>query len=479
MGGLDSYIESVIAKGDEGSARLAARCAPTLRNSGLVEVLEEGMGGHAVLRIPEGHNVVVHSAAGHPKAPTVEEHAANVVDVLMGQAVSAGCRPIAMADVIDASVGDIDAVDRIGNAIATRANTHGIAILNGELAILGDRVQGIANVMGTMISICEKGHMQVSTSRKVVQYLVFDPEGMPVMINSDGVGTKSEFYERIRREHLAVRDFLAMNLDDAVKKGAIVQAVSGILEMRGHVKSYFVLQEATKLAEKMGFQAAIGAHDVGDRIHGYRDGVPTFNLSGSVVSTVDEERLRNPLRPSEGEYLIAIAKPDPNPRSNGITAKREAMVRMFGNEWHTHPAGKIFMSYLAEPSAILYPVFKHLVDKGLATSVYHMSGGAYKGKLAKPLAKEGLFVKLHDLFDPDWREIALGGADFTSAEAAYEKWPMGNDGFVTTTDPEKAIALIESMGYNAREVGRLEKRDDCTGVELRAFNGETVYYQGN
>jgi hypothetical protein len=50
---LDSYIETVIKVGDEGSALLARLCAPTLRNNCFVEVLSEGMNGIAGMRFPE------------------------------------------------------------------------------------------------------------------------------------------------------------------------------------------------------------------------------------------------------------------------------------------------------------------------------------------------------------------------------------------------------------------------------------------
>jgi len=108
-----------------------------------------------------------------------------------------------------------------------------------------------------------------------------------------------------------------------------------------------------------------------------------------------------------------------------------------------------------------------------------MSGGAYDGKLAKPLAREGLYVRLHDLFEPDWRELALAGVGLTSAENSYRKWPMGNEAFVTTRKVGDVVQLAKQYGMKVKQVGKIERaKDGRTGVDLTACNGEDVYYSG-
>jgi phosphoribosylaminoimidazole (AIR) synthetase len=227
----------------------------------------------------------------------------------------------------------------------------------------------------------------------------------------------------------------------------------------------------------------IAEEDVGGRIVGFSPESPAFNLSGSVVSTIDEDYLKNPLVPSAGEYLVAIAGV-PNPRSNGITSKRKLMVDMLGADWHDSRMGRAFLGYLATPSTLFYPVFRELADQHLATSFYHMSGGAYNGKLARPLAKHGLFAEIDStqLFQPDWRESAIQHLSGTSNENAYQQWPMGNDGFITTSEPEKAISVIERRGLKARVVAKLEViRGGKTGVLLKGITGSDdadVYYSG-
>src|SRR3989344_5878549 len=399
---LDDYISGVIEKGDEWSRLLAARAAPTLKNSPYVQIINNGMNGLSVLRFPEDKCVVVHSAGGRRWEEDVEKHAASLVKLLVDDAFAIGATPIAFADVIDSSTGDIGVLNKIMDGLVSEANRYGLAIMNGENAILGERITRVANVSGTMISIMDKTelHRPIDVfDEEGISYAAFDHENKPAFINSDGRGTKSEFDERLRRYGRAIYDFLAMNLDDCIKKGATAKAVSGVVETSGLIPLGELQENADKWFHEQGIACILQPEDVGDRLQSYKPGVPAYNLSGSVVSIIDEEQLRNPLRPKVGDAIVAISG-KPNPRSNGITAKRKIMIDRFGLEWHTTPEGKDYIEYLGEPSIVLYPVFRELLDRGLATSFYHMSGGSYEGKLARPLAEEGLFARLEGLFEP-------------------------------------------------------------------------------
>jgi phosphoribosylaminoimidazole (AIR) synthetase len=297
----------------------------------------------------------------------------------------------------------------------------------------------------------------------------------PLIIHS--LIIKTEFYERFGNFKQGLFDSLAMKLDDLIKLGATAKVVSDVVETKGAVPMRELHEFSEQLSDQFGIAYTLQQEEVSERINGFKEDAPVYNVSGSSVSLIDEERLKNPLVPHEGEYLVAI-RGKPNPRSNGITDKRKTMIKLFGENYHKTEAGKFFLEYLASPSIVFYPIFKDLIDEGKATSVYHMSGGAYNGKLAKPLAKHGLFVGIENLFAPDWRELALGGASFTSAQTAYAKWPMGNDGFITTTKPD-IVHYLRTMGLEGRIVGKLEKRaGGKTGVELTAFNGEKIYYPG-
>ncbi len=472
----EDYIKDIIDKGETGSELLAEYCATTLANCPLVEVITHGKGGIAGLRIPLDKYVVVHSASGTPDAIIPKNHVSSLVEKLVKQAKEIGATPHAFANVIDARTGDCHNIETIAKTLVERANKHGLAILNGELAILGSRVIGDANLSGTMISTLPKGEIQPGTfSENSNMYAVFDPQGQLVIINSDGVGTKTEFYARAKQWANALQDSLAMKLDDAAKVAARARVVSDVVEVKGRIPLKKLYEEAARLEKLLDIQYTLQIEHAPTRIRGHTKESPAYNISGSVVSTIDEE-VMNAIKPVEGNYLVAIAGP-PNPRSNGITSRRNLMINKFGNNWDIKQGLKKYLDFLTAPSVILYPVFTKLLQKRIATSVYHMSGGAYKEKLAVPLAKHGLFVSINTLFKPCETECELIKLSDASTRQAYETWSMGNDGFVTTSKPDIAIDIIEKYGLCARVVGRLEKQGK-TGVTLTAYNGKIVSFNG-
>lgn len=480
---IDSYIENVIKVGDEGSALLAAITAPTLNNSSFVEILSEGMNGLAVLRIPEDHYAVVHSVGGDPTITYPKLHAASLVDRLVAQAQALDAEPIAFANVVDSKLGSIPLIEDIGNALLERANHYKLVILNGENAILGDRVNCEVNMSGTMISIIPKdlidAAIPIVNNQEGIYFAIFDPKGKAISMNSDGVGTKTEFYERLKQYTLALEDSLAMKLDDTIKFGARAVVVSDVVEMKGDIPFEELEVAAKRLGEQMGFIYMLQPENIGDRLLGYNASSPSYNISGTSVSVIDEERLQNPLIPSEGESLLRISF-RPNPRSNGITARRNLMVHLFGANYHESELARPYLEFLATPSAVLYPMFQGLIDEGLATSVYHMSGGSFKGKLARPLAKHGLFVNMKNIPDLDEREKFLFQHSGVSTEDAYTMWPMHVDGFITTTRLQEAKKFISNnLGYEVADAGELEKRaDGKTGIEFQAFNGVKIAFSG-
>ncbi|MBS3050702.1 MAG: hypothetical protein J4400_00950, partial [Candidatus Aenigmarchaeota archaeon] len=233
---------------------------------------------------------------------------------------------------------------------------------------------------------------------------VFDPEGDDVYVNSDGQGTKAEFHERRREHWLALQDSLVMKADDTAKIGARIRAMFDVVERSGRVDEEMFERYADELSRKYGFAYVAEQHDVGSRLRGWAPGETAINVGGSAVSTIDGKRLASLPAPRAGNYLVA-ARGRPTPRSNGITDQRAAMISMLGERWHETPEGKYFLEFLSEPSTCFYPAFMELLGSGVATAVFHNSGGAFDGKLAKPLAKHGLYALIEGLFEPDSRAL--------------------------------------------------------------------------
>lgn len=481
MVNLDEYIEQVIKLGDEGSDYLATSAAPTLANGKHVEILSDGMNGLVVLRVPEDKFCGAVSVGGDPSITDIGEYAASAVDRSVALIKKHGFDPIGFADIIDSSTGDLGNLKTIQKAILERVNHHKLPIVNGENAILGDRVNGIANITATIIGTCPITD-PVKNFRKAYEagMAIFDPKGQAVYVNCDGIGTKGEFGERDGTPQMGLRDSAAMKVDDLIKVGGRFKAICEGIEFSGDIDKTAFRGVAHYLEKELGGSVALSFENMKGRIQGYKPGALATNFSGTSLSTIDEHQLKNPLKPQEGEYLIAI-RGEPNPRSNGISERRKLMVKAFGREWHETEQGKLFMPFLKEPSTILYPLFRELIDQGHATGVFHLSGGSYDGKLARPLAKEKLYVNLENLFSPDRRDIDMAGMGFSTAEEVYAKRPMGVDGFVSVHGDNINFALdcIKNKELEGRVVGRLENaQGDKTGVSLKAANGKSLYFQG-
>ena len=474
------YLQQVINKGDFGSSYLREQTQKTLSNSEFVQTIN----GVSAVTIPADCYAVVHSAAGDSRIEDHEKYAKSLVENLVAQSNSFGAIPIGFSNIIDSNSGDVKMLDLVINAMVQSADVNKISILNGENAILGERVLAEVILTGTMISMISKSKLDISSTsifcRDGAEYAVFDPENNPIVINSDGVGTKMDFYERIGKPELALRDLFAMNLDDAVKLHAKPHVVSCAFETNEPALNSQVRKYLQNLSEQIGVKSTLQCENAGNRLSGHSK--MAFNLNGSAVSTIDEKMLHNLPKPKDGNFLVAI-QGKTNPRSNGMTSRRDAIkivAKSWSNQknWHLTEKGRYFLEYLAEPSSILYPLFSDLLDEGLATAVFHLSGGAWNGKLAKPIAKENLFIAMNTAFKPDRRDVVFMEALALDAREAYAQWHMGNEGFVSTADPENAIRKIQKFGFRAICVGKLQKAKPTKGITFKAFNGEQIHFEG-
>jgi phosphoribosylaminoimidazole (AIR) synthetase len=463
------YMRSVVKKGDEGSRLLAELCAPTLDNTPYLARKERSMGGVNTLLFPDDKDVLIFSAAGDNDKEG-KQHAASLVERLIIRAEIFNAEPVGFANVIDSSTGDLGLLACLAEGMVSASNKHGVAILNGENAILGDRVKS-ANMVGTLIALIPKGMIPYGKHHfpSAFSYAVIPHNGRLVAINSDGVGSKCEIYERKQSFSLSLFDSLAMKLDDAARINAETLVVSDILETRGEYPKEAFRLINNYLERELGIIYLIDRHDVGERISGYGNSV--FHLGGSAVSLLPEKFPS----PHEGDLLLALQKSQ-NPRSNGLTEKRRIMTEIYGKDWHKDGKGKEILAYLSMPSTIFYPTVRELFKNNAATAFFHMSGGALDGKLARPLANLGLYAEISNLFEPPPEEIFLMQHSGKSVQDWFAISPMGNEAYITTDDEAKAAHILEKHGIKHRVVGKIEKQER-TGAKVH-LDGTVMYYSG-
>lgn len=475
---IDTYMLDIAEK--EGSSGILAELAlPTLEQEFVHQVVP-GKNGLSFLKTPENYLLVGHSSGGDYGILDPAEYAKSVFSRLAENTRKIGAQPVAVADVIDARSTSESFVRAVGVPFSRLALESKVAILNGELAKLGPMVNCACNISGTMLGLIKRDSPYAKDVPGVFEvdgtkYFVFDPEGNFVWMNSDGTGTKPLINSRFGKYEESVVDDFAMQFDDKGKFGGGALASFNLVETSGNVPFDRINEYAVRIARQMDAFAIMQHENVGKRLSGPHGERNIWNISGTLVSLVNEDMINKMPRPKEGDSLIAIRG---NGRSNGFTDRRNLIAEWLGENWHERDGGKYFGEFLTKPSILFYPIFSGLISSGLASSVYHMSGGAFRDKLAKPIAKHGLYVEIGvaegspQLFKPDPREATF--VSHFNISNAYAKFAVGNEGFVSTSKPEEVIEFLRNRNHEARVVGKLERKEWVKGVKLRAFNGDIV-----
>lgn len=489
----DRYIRDEILRGDEGSKRLRAITAPTLENNDMIRIAGNDNDVFPVIDLGKSNNNIAVITRSTSYSPSSKDCGINAtLDELAWMFGKINGTPIGIGNVVDSNTGELEMIDRVGEHLLLAANRHNIGVMNGENAILGDVIQdeSIPNLTITMIgsvpSYVSSG-IQVNPGYKVA---VFDPQGKAVYVNCDGVGTKTLVHARWEELfpgkglEKALSDSGAMRFDDTVKIAASPRVDSSVVEYNGFSRER--IRELVANGARIGpvksadgFILKILEMAQSDNLAGYKTGAPGFNISGSTVSTIDEDRLQNLPRPKEGDYLLLIRSKEPNIRSNGVTRRREIPQNIWGVDWHNEVEAREVLEYLSRPSTILFEAFDELLRGDVASSVYHMSGGAFNGKLAKPLAKEGLFAKMvYGIPEPPEMDVFMQRQGGISTEDVYEMWPMGCEGFVSTSSPDRATEILAKHGLEAKKVAILYRDEKLSGVSFTAYDGTPIYYSG-
>jgi phosphoribosylaminoimidazole (AIR) synthetase len=389
-----------------------------------------------------------------------------------------------MADVIDARSTDLNFTEAVGTTLRDEALDMGVAVLNGELAKYGPMMNCDLNMSATMLGSLPESSEYAREVRKNgsrifeidgTKYFVFAQGNNYGWLNSDSTGTKPLINGRFGAFNGSVDDALAMMLDDKGKFGGGALAAFTLAEANTLTFPFVdVVNYATARTSAMGVHSVMQPEFVGDRLVGPHGEKIVYSIGGSLVSLVDADITDKMPKPKEGDYLIAIKG---NGRSNGYTDRRNLVASWLGNEWHLTDGGKWFGEFLIKPSIIFYPVFSQLIKEGLASFVTHMSGGAYDDKLAKLLARQGLYAEVgykqdQRLYSPDPREAAIA-AHFRLRDS-HTKFPMGTEGFVASSRPEEAIRVLREKGLEAKIVARLERRPNIKGIKIMTASGDEV-----
>ena len=302
------------------------------------------------------------------------------------------------------------------------------------------------------------------------------PAGHFIEASTDGIGTKGILHDAAKTHHLAAYDLVAMTASDITRFGGVPlvlvnvfdtssigkkgdkvsetykSAIAGLGEVAKQEKIVILKGETAQMGDAIGSEIA--------------DSKTKLNWSGTIIGAYHKDKMITDANLAPGQAIIGLK--ENGFRCNGISSIRSALKAKYGREWWSNPEAKESIREAATPS-VLYDNYintlhgwfnKDFKPEVALHSIIHLSGGAFKEKLANDvLFPKKLSAELFDLWEPPkimrecafWRNI--------SDEEFYEVW-HGGQGMLLVVDEKDAPHCIKralDFGIEAKVVGKLTK----------------------
>lgn len=305
--------------------------------------------------------------------------------------------------------------------------------------------------------------------------------GVTYGLQLDGIGTKTEFYERLNDHRGAANNLFAMVVDDAPATGGEVVVVGNILDVGVLdednpiiVTGMHELASGLVIASAESETAVIGGEiaELGKRVWGYGDF--NYNWAGvGIVATRKDRRLTGK-ELKAGHQLVGLA--EPGFRSNGITDVRNAMEEHYGPEWHQQvesSLGKLTLGNLVQTPATIYARLMRKLQGGVRytepaaeiTGVAHITGGGQPSKLGRMLLRtDNLGIVIDNPINPPAMMLHVQRLRGFDDKKAHGKWHMGPGMIVATTEPDKVIEEATVHGIEAKRIGQIT---DEPGIRIK------------
>lgn len=318
------------------------------------------------------------------------------------------------------------------------------------------------------------------------KYLMFDEirkrPGVSGVFGIDGVGTKPDFYERMRKFKGLGKDLIAMAADDNPIEGGQAVLVNNALivstlkeEYMQYIDELFEgLAEGANEAGLVLFTGEIAVH--GSRLQGPTDF--TVDWIGDSMGLVHKSRAMTGEAIQEGDELWGFAQSE-GFRCNGISAVRKAFEVAYGENWHLESfAGSTLGEHAIVPSTIYSGLMTALtggykIEKEPVVDVHgaaHISGGSIPEKVGRMLRATGLGVEIDDPFEPP--EIMKHAQEVTRVKVSEGSIrPMSDEEMITTwhggqgyvvairgEDSEKLQAKAQDFGIDTKRIGTVTRR---------------------
>lgn len=307
-------------------------------------------------------------------------------------------------------------------------------------------------------------------------------QGCKLVVAPDGIGTKVILIDACFGYRNAARDLIAMTAGDITRYGGLPLVFSNVLDVStlGEDDTSQTFQAAQGLvsglvetANKVKFACIKGeTAELSVCVSNPNpESTLKFNWAGFMIGIVHRDKIITGNSLARGQVVMALR--EYGFRSNGISAVRGALQKIFGKDWYTASNALEYISQAAVPSTIyddflttlngwynsaggFEPIVKiHLIS--------HLSGGSFKAKFFEDvLKKKGFSADLTNLWEP--ADIVQKCADWGSftAEQLYEKWSCGQGALVVIDEANVDVFVEQAkqFGIEAKLSGYITQRDD-------------------
>jgi len=286
----------------------------------------------------------------------------------------------------------------------------------------------------------------------------------PVLVTStDGVGTKSQIARATGRFDTIGIDLVAMCVDDIVCQGAVPLLFLDYIAVSqldpAQVRE--IVEGIASGCEKAG--CALVGGEMAEHPGVMEPG--DFDLAGFALGIVERDEILGAELVEDGDVLVGLVSP--GLRSNGYSLAREALLkrdgrRLDGPAWPG--AASSLADVLLDPSVIYAPGVLAVLgaeggkERGIH-ALAHVTGGGLPSNLARVLPPWSRAVvdvgswQIPRIF----AEVRSAGAVPDGEMLSVFNLGIGMVAITASAGVGRVIATLGAMGYEALEIGRIER----------------------
>ncbi len=282
----------------------------------------------------------------------------------------------------------------------------------------------------------------------------------PVLVSgTDGVGTKLKVAFLADRHATVGIDLVAMSVNDVITTGA-----EPLFFLDYFATSRLQVDQAADVVKGI----ALGCEQSGCTLLGGETAeLPGFyargeyDLAGFAVGIVERSRLLDGRNIAPGDALVGLASSGLH--SNGYSLARKVLLDDGKLELASTPEGltRPLADALLEPTRIYVKAVRALVEKTGVKALSHITGSGIPGNLPRVMPENTRAV----LDEKAWPKPEIFGLiqklGGVARDEMYSTFNMGLGliAVVPASDVGSAIAAVRDAGYDAFEVGRIERGD--------------------